>query len=297
MHTIKRAAELTGIGPSTLRAWERRYGVISPERSSGRYRLYSAADLRALAIMASLVHDGWSASEAAAETLSRISAEVPGGPAPRRAEPQPPGLEELVAAAGRLDSARVAAVLDRGLRRQGLERALDGWLMPTLEAVGDAWADGRVSVAGEHLVSYAVQRRLAGAYERASGRAVGPAVVLGLPPGAHHELGMLAFAVLARRAGLSTAYVGADLPAQDWEAAVVSRRAAAVVVAVPRLADVVPAEEIIHRLARVDSRLVIGIGGRYQEGVGAGSLALGHDLAAGAAVLASRLAQQRRSSR
>ena len=74
MYTIKRAAELTGISLSTLRAWERRYGVVSPARSDGRYRLYSDADLRALGIMASLVHEGWSAREAAAETKARISA-------------------------------------------------------------------------------------------------------------------------------------------------------------------------------------------------------------------------------
>src|SRR6476661_9872987 len=73
MYTIKRAAELTGISVATLRAWERRYSVVSPKRSDGGYRLYGAEDVRALAIMNSLVNEGWSAREAAAETLRRLS--------------------------------------------------------------------------------------------------------------------------------------------------------------------------------------------------------------------------------
>ena len=40
MFTIKRAAELTGLPVATLRAWERRYGVVAPIRSEGGYRLY-----------------------------------------------------------------------------------------------------------------------------------------------------------------------------------------------------------------------------------------------------------------
>ena len=81
MYTIKRAAELTNIGVATLRAWERRYGVVAPSRSEGRYRLYSDDDVRALSIMATLVGDGWTASEAAAETLRRVNGGRPAGAA------------------------------------------------------------------------------------------------------------------------------------------------------------------------------------------------------------------------
>ncbi len=77
MYTIKRAAELTGISVATLRAWERRYAVVTPARSDGGYRLYDAADVRALAIMNSLVNEGWSARQAAQETLARLSNDEP----------------------------------------------------------------------------------------------------------------------------------------------------------------------------------------------------------------------------
>ena len=65
MYTIKRAAELTGIPVATLRAWERRYAVVRPERSSGGYRLYDDRALADLVLMQALVDQGWSAGQAA----------------------------------------------------------------------------------------------------------------------------------------------------------------------------------------------------------------------------------------
>src|SRR3954454_22370682 len=219
MYTIKRAAELTGISVATLRAWERRYGVVSPQRSDGGYRLYGPEDVRALAIMNSLVNEGWAAREAAAETTRRLSRRDPAGrQAPfgradrdRRGAPVAPrrpggryqseDAEAFIRAAERLDSASATAVLDARFALGTFEHVVDDWLMPTLKLVGEELAHGRLTVSGEHLVSYAVQRRLAAAYEAASGRGGGPALLIGLPPGSRHELGLLAFAVAARRAG------------------------------------------------------------------------------------------------
>ncbi|MEO7268257.1 MAG: MerR family transcriptional regulator [Knoellia sp.] len=287
MYTIKRVAELTGIGLSTLRAWERRYGVVSPARSEGHYRLYSDADVRALAIMASLVHDGWTASEAAVETLARTEGD--GRSALGAAHPSddvgvPAGLEDLLAAAQGFDGPAVSAILARSLGRGDFAEVASHWLMPTLAGVGDAWADGRLTAAGEHLISYAVQRQLAGLYEAAPRSTTGPVVVFGLPSGARHELGLLAFSVAARQAGITTAYLGADLPSQDWEAAVSGRHAGGAVLSVPRPADVVSAQEVVDRLARNTSGVVVAIGGRHQGDV-TGVLRLGHDLSTGVALL------------
>ncbi|WP_404386612.1 MerR family transcriptional regulator [Knoellia locipacati] len=302
MYTIKRAAELTGIGLPTLRAWERRYGVVSPVRSEGKYRLYSDADVRALTIMATLVDDGWTASEAAAETLRRVGgvggvsrAEALGTDAVLASAEHPPpqGIEEVLAAASDLDGPRLGAALDRGLDgSEEFTRRANEWLLPMLSAVGGAWADGRISPAGEHLVSHAVHRRLAALYDAAPRVTSGPLVVLGLPPGSRHELGVLAFAVGARQAGLRTAYLGADLPTIDWVGAVSGRHAGAAVLAVPRLADVVAAQVIVDRIIASTPGVVVAVGGRHQEDV-TGALLLGHDLDAGIEALGDALGRAR----
>ncbi|EWT02471.1 transcriptional regulator [Intrasporangium oryzae NRRL B-24470] len=313
MYTIKRAAELTGISVATLRAWERRYGVVHPQRTEGGYRLYGPDDVRALAIMNSLVNEGWSAREAAQETLVRLSGERRAAPADaevatidrselmggavapvvsllatRHTQADSDDAEAFVRAAERLDAAAAASVLDARFALGTFEHVVDSWLMPTLSRVGEAWAEGRLTVAGEHLVSYAVQRRLAAAYEAASGRVDGPTVIIGLPPGSRHELGLLAFAVAARRAGLATVYVGADLPVEDWVTAMEARQAGGVVMAVPRLIDIPPAESIVRHLRAAEPEVVIGVGGRFQDSLEDGCVPLGHSIAGGVAVL-SRL--------
>jgi methanogenic corrinoid protein MtbC1 len=309
VYTIKRAAELTGISVPTLRAWERRYGIVHPQRSEGGYRLYDGDDVRALAIMNSLVSEGWSAREAATETIRQLSAHGPGGAGPdavgrrgadRRRDGRPStshptplihrseDAEAFVRAAERLDAASATAVLDARFALGTFEHVVDDWLLPTLKLVGQEWAEGRLTVAGEHLVSYAVQRRLAAAYEAASGRVDGPTLLVGLPPGAHHELGLLAFAVAARRAGFTTVYVGADLPATDWIRAVERRHAAGVVMAVPRESDVPGARAIVGAIATSHPEVVIGLGGSQQNAVDPG-IHLGHSIAVAVGEMSRRL--------
>ena len=65
MYTIKQAAARTGLTIPTIRAWERRYGVVSPARTTAGYRLYDEAAIERLAAMRALVEmDGWRPSQA-----------------------------------------------------------------------------------------------------------------------------------------------------------------------------------------------------------------------------------------
>lgn len=90
MYTIKRAAELTGVPAATLRAWERRYDVVQPQRTDAGYRLYDDETLARLHTMAELVADGWPASSAAAEAGRRHSGTGSHSPAPSETPAGPP---------------------------------------------------------------------------------------------------------------------------------------------------------------------------------------------------------------
>ncbi len=289
MYTIKHAAELTGLSAPTMRAWERRYGIVSPHRTDTGYRLYGADAVRALSVMASLVRQGWAPRQAADETRRVIEA----GEAPAvevaRAAPTGAPVEELVEAAAALDAVAVSRLLDERFSLASFEAVVDGWLMPSLEALGHAWADGRVSVAGEHLVAYAVQRRLAAAFDAASAHAAGPRVLVGLPPGVRHELGLLAFAAAACRAGLNATYVGGDLPAKDWVAATESHYAVCVVLAAHREDDLDGLRNVIDSLRVERPGLLIGVGGAQQNASPDGCLRLGHSIGDAASRLASML--------
>ncbi len=159
-----------------------------------------------------------------------------------------------------------------------LEAVVDPWLMPALRLLGTGWQDGRVDVAGEHLVSAVVQRRLGAALD-AAGRATGaPRALVGLAHGSRHELGILAFAVVLRRAGLDVAYLGADVPPESWVAAARSHRPAVVVLAAPTRSDVVPVRETVAALAASCPETPVYVGGSAQDEVGGAGRPLGHSI-------------------
>ena len=154
MYTIKHAAEVTGVSVATLRAWERRYGIVTPQRTEAGYRLYDDEAVRALSVMNALVVEGWAPRQAAAETLRRIESGDDVAPvvldsaADSADLGEPAGTAVFVDAAARLDAVALAEVLDERFSRGSFESVVDGWLMPALRALGEGWAEGRVSVAG-----------------------------------------------------------------------------------------------------------------------------------------------------
>lgn len=290
MLTIKRAAAATGIPEATLRAWERRYAVFSPTRTPAGYRLYDEPTLAALREMNELVLAGWAPRQAAAEVADRRerrhgvredTAAVPGDADPHA------WAEELIVAAGRIDPYRLSELLDEAFSRASAETVVGQWLLPALREVGSAWEAGEVSIAGEHLLSHAVLRRLCAAYEAAGSGRTGERVVVGLPAGARHELGALAFAVLARRAGANVLYLGPDLPGPEWLAAVERHDAAIAVVVVPTTRDLAAASEVVAALRDSCPRVRCRLGGSGAADAAAPELVLGDDLVVAARTLGS----------
>lgn len=297
LYTIKHAAELVGVPVATLRAWERRYGIAVPQRTDAGYRLYDDAALRVFGTMQQLVSEGWAPRQAAEEALRRADQggtppTAPAEPDPRQATDasSPEAVEELLVAAERLDVVAVARLLDARYATASFESVTDDWLLPAMRELGLAWASGRVTVAGEHMVAHAVVRKLSAAYEAAGSGGIGPRVVVGLPPKSRHEIGLLAFAVAARRAGLATTYVGADLPVEDWLAAVSDPEADAVVLAASMDRDLAHLAQVVTALSAAHPQLLLAVGGGLQDRTPEVCQRLGHRVGDAARQLATRLA-------
>ena len=290
MYTIKRAAERAGVPVASLRAWERRYGVVHPARTDAGYRLYDDAAVERLRAMRALIADGWSASAAAGAV---VSGSAPTRPAEPLSAPDDLAahslIDGLVHGARQLDAAAVGQVLDQMFMRASFELALGKLLFPAMRALGDAWSSGEVSVAGEHLVSQAVLQRLLAAFAAAGVEPTGGgSVVIGLPPGSQHEIGALAFATVCRRRGLRVVYLGANLPTDDWITA--SAQAAALVLAIETPRDIGPALETARAVRRSRPAATIALGGPAVPPAVEDCLVLADDLSAAAVQLEAALA-------
>ena len=269
VYTIKRAAELTGVPAATLRAWERRYGLGQPIRSESGYRLYderSLADIRAMQL---LLDSGWAPRQAAAQVIA-LSGHIGTVLSPEAAVPaaqsdleRSRAVETFIAAACAMDEFAMRRALDLGFGRAAFESAFDNWLAPALRALGQAWVDGKLDIAAEHFASAAVMRRLSAAYESAAIVQGSPRVLVGLGPGAFHELGAVGFATAARRNGLAAVYLGPDLPETAWLNALRQDHADAVVLSVVTAQEAAVARALIERMAAEHPSLLIAVGGPY----------------------------------
>lgn len=260
MYTIRQAAAQSGVSVSLLRAWERRYGVVSPARTPSGYRLYDDAAIARLRSMRQLVDGGWSASQAAEVVLSG-SAEPMSAPvsSPAAADAD---IEAYLAAVAAYDTVRMESVLDELFSRGSFEGVIDDLILPVVAALGPAWVSGRISVAAEHLASAMVQRRLASLLDLGGAPGVGRTVAVGLPPGSRHEIGVLAFSVALRRQGVNVLYLGPDVPIPSWVHIVTARPLAAVVIGVTISSDVDSANAVAPAIKAARPQVIVAVGGR-----------------------------------
>jgi DNA-binding transcriptional MerR regulator len=255
---IGELSKRSGVSPELLRAWERRYGLLRPMRSSGGLRLYSPADLERVLEMQRHLAAGIAAAEAA--QLASGSEEAQTAPAALRGE--------LADALDRFDEPEAQAVLDRLLAVMTVDTLLADIVLPYLRELGERWARGEASVAQEHFASAVLRGRLLG-LARGWGRGVGPVAVLACLPGELHDLGLIAFGLALRGRGWRIVYLGPDAPLETVAEA--SRQLDPALVVLHAVSDerVAPVVDELRALAR-HHRVALGgaaVGALEEDGV------------------------------
>lgn len=242
-------AERVGATETVLRVWERRYGLFSPTRTAGGYRLYGPGDERRARAMVAAREQGVPAAQAAASILAaerraqawegsaEDAAGRDGDRRTRRTDAGPAGpagwVADLLAATTRLDHVASHQVVDRALAGASVEVVVRDVLLPFLGEIGTGWAEGSVGVEHEHFASDLVRGRLS-ALGSGLGAGTGPLVLLACPPGERHDLGLKAFELVALRTGCRTRYLGADTPLESIEGAAARTEPDLVVLAATR---------------------------------------------------------------
>jgi DNA-binding transcriptional MerR regulator/methylmalonyl-CoA mutase cobalamin-binding subunit len=275
---MRTVARLTGLSPDIIRAWEKRYHVVAPERGPRGARLYTSANVRHLRLLAQVVASGRAIGDVAALSTDDLDALLapPAEPSPQGRAPSSPAaaaVAEILLAIDRFEASEVERRLGDALLACGDRSFVREVAAPLLDAVGNQWAAGRLPVAAEHLASSAL-RNLLGGLIRNRGRSQAATVLLATPSGEPHELGILMVALLLRAAGVGVSYLGPDLPAAEILGA--AQRAGAAVVGIG-VVDGGNAPRAVQELRAIDAGLPNGtelwVGGRAAA---AACDALGH---------------------
>ncbi|MGW6786015.1 MerR family transcriptional regulator [Streptomyces sp. NPDC054987] len=244
--TTGAVARSLGVSPTTLRSWDRRYGIGPAAREDGRHRRWAPGDLAVLHEMCRLTSSGIPPAEAARAALAGPAPAPPAGrePLPRPAR-RPPGsgnglplgavrqeCRGLGRAAVRLDAWAVDDLLASVIARYGLVTAWEEVMAPTLHAVGRKWeTSGDRYVEVEHLLSWHVSSALrrAAVPPPAGARAGVPPVLLACVPGEQHTLALEALAAGLAELGVPTLMFGPAVPPDALDQAVRRTGPAAVV--------------------------------------------------------------------
>jgi MerR family transcriptional regulator, light-induced transcriptional regulator len=247
-------ARRVGVSAAVLRAWERRYGLLEPVRSSGGFRLYTAQDAERVGRMQRGLDQGLSAAEAA--RAARASARPSEGLLENSAE-------RLLAAIRTYDEAAVHEVLDESFAGFGLEAVLRELILPALTEVGREWEQGTLAVSQEHFGSNVIRGRLL-SLARLWGRGSGPVAVLACAPGEQHDISLLAFGLVLRSHGWRIVFLGADTPIATLAQAAEGTRPALTVLASFDPSRLEPESATIRRLAREVPLVLSGPGATEQ---------------------------------
>jgi DNA-binding transcriptional MerR regulator len=265
-YRIGTLARLSGVTTHALRIWERRYAALTPKRTPGGARLYSAADLERVRLLKQLTDAHHSIGSIAQLPLSQLRALA------RRAKPsEVPGFEAvadsteftaaLLESAAKFDIERSSRILRQASARLSPRDLVLSVVAPVLEHVGRRWQQKHLCIASEHAISALLRSHLGQLLALVPGEA-GPPVVCATPSGELHELGALIVAVLISVHGQRTLYLGANLPADEIAEAVRVSGALGVALSIVSLAPELAQAEV-HALAKVLPRSVdLLLGGR-----------------------------------
>ena len=214
--TIRDLENLSGIKAHTIRIWEKRYDFLKPQRSGTNIRYYSSDELKTLLNFALLNKNGYKISSIAEMTPEAISEKVLALTSFEARHERM--INSLLNAMVELDPKLFEKVVNDYIQDNGIEQSVKHLLFPFLHRIGILWMTDHIRVAQEHLVSNIIRQKLIKGIEEIDIHNFnGNTVVLFLPDGEYHELGLLYVYYQLRTKGINTIYLGADVPVEELE--------------------------------------------------------------------------------
>lgn len=214
-YSIKDLEKISGIKSHTIRIWEKRYGLISPNRTSTNIRYYNDFDLRKLLNIAILVRNGIKISKIASfrdedlgEKVMLVSQKL------GKIEDT---LENFILAMIELNEDQFERQLSDLIIKLGFEGAFTKYLQPFFERVGVLWQTGTIVPAQEHFVSNLIRQKIIVGIDSLRQNEIKKHTnfLLFLPEGEYHELGLLFIHYILRKRNYKTIYLGQSVPISD----------------------------------------------------------------------------------
>lgn len=277
-YPIKVVSQMTGLSVHVIRAWEKRYNVVEPERTNTNRRLYSEEDIEKLKLLNDALHKGHSIGGVAnlssneLKKLLFVNKDSQEGFKESTAIMSSPEivenvLSDCIEAIRNYDAKKLESILLNSSTKLTQPRLIEEVIIPLVYKVGELWHSGEIRVANEHLGSSVIRGFLFNLLESYSVSDSAPIVVSATPLGQEHELGALIVGVVAASSGWKVIYLGSNLPAEEISAVVghLNAKVVALSIVYPNDDPILPKE-----LRKIKQSLPAGVsiiaGGRAVDG-------------------------------
>lgn len=208
-YPIRAISELTGVPTTTLRAWERRYGLLKPSRTAKGHRLYSGEDIDLVKEIVKLLKANHTISEAIRviknpELNVVANSEVNGHWAVYQ--------QRMLKSIENFNEQNLDTTYNEALSIYPIDMVTEQVIIPVLTVLGERWQDRDAGIAEEHFFSAFLRNKLGARLHHESNRSRGNKILVACLPGEYHELGILLFCIAAISHGYKILYLGADMP-------------------------------------------------------------------------------------
>lgn len=186
--------------------WEKRYGLLRPERTETNIRYYDESDLNLLRLVQRLNSHGLKISKIAEMSLQEIEDEC------KKISLQQDDYEnKLNQGLGALDITLMESVLDEAIRHHGFESVLMNLLLPFLEKMEAMWLSGKIGDAHEACFRELIKRKTIRELDLLPHNCSGPRVIMFLPKGNKQDLSHLFMHYFLRKYGMCVTDIGCDI--------------------------------------------------------------------------------------
>jgi DNA-binding transcriptional MerR regulator/methylmalonyl-CoA mutase cobalamin-binding subunit len=223
-YPIKVVSQMTGLSVFVIRAWEKRYNVVTPERTETNRRLYSENDIEKLKLLNNAVNLGHNIGGIANLTIGELQSIIEHKPATSTTTSELSKeqfsdtesiLRSSVEAVKSYEGKKLSTILLKASSQMSQPQLIENLIIPLVYEIGDLWHEGDIRVANEHLASAVIRSFLANLIEQHIPSQNAPIIISATPRGQDHELGALIAGVTAASVGYKVIYLGPNLPVEE----------------------------------------------------------------------------------
>ncbi|MEM7009079.1 MAG: cobalamin-dependent protein [Thermodesulfobacteriota bacterium] len=280
-YSIKVVSMRTGLSAHAIRAWERRYNAVSPNRDSNNRRYYTEEDIIRLTLLKRATDAGFGISQLVASTdeelnelissMNVIDLPVKSKLPENTSEPSVTVsdmtyenyIDSFMSALEQMDSKTLENILIQAEADYGLNSTIENLIVPLMEVLGEGWRKGKLRISHEHLASHVIRTFLGGVLASHKSYPGAPNVLVTTPADQWHDIGALIIAVTAASEGWNVTYLGANLPSEEIAGAVKQNNCKAVILSIVYPEDDPLLVQEIRKLRKsISSTVAIIVGGR-----------------------------------